>query len=191
MAAVEAKLGILHGKSRIPNEDVQTRLGELKSQFEASTDQGFRDSCTESDKLLRELDAGTAMTHQTSVSSTPLYYRRQEVLATSDDLKDDMDKVAQMLHLLMVGQTPREEGKPPLREEEATGAPIVNLSPVSRDEERRLDLLQANIGDIGSRTQAIGNRVDALLKLYYSLVATASEKIVLADEEVAVREQKK
>lgn len=192
LAALEHKLGILHGKSRVKDKDIQSRLDGIQSLYESNTDPAFREACSESDRLVRELDAGTALTHQTSVSSTPLYYRRQEVLSSSDSLKGDMDQLGQMLNLLLIAQPPRgEEKSTPLREDEVTQAPIVNLPPVSREDERRLDLVQANLAELQTRTQDVAGRVDSLLNLYYSLMATSSEKIVLADEEISVREQKK
>jgi hypothetical protein len=191
LASIESKLGILHGAQRIPEPDIQSRLKDLKALYEAKTDEAFRESCSESDRLMRELDAGTALTHQTSVSSTPLYYRRQEVLASADSLKQDMDQLSQMLNLLLVSQPPRDESKGPLREEEVTNAPIVNLTPVSREDEKRLDVLQANVAELQSRTRNVAGRVDSLLNLYYSLMSTSSEKMVLADEELSARERKK
>ena len=192
LGMLEHKLGILHGKSdtRGKAEDVERRLNEIKSLYEANTDESFRESCSESDRLVRELDAGTALTHQTSVSSTPLYYRRQEVLSSSDDLKADMDQLSQLLNLLLVGQPPR-EGQKNLSEEEVAQAPILNLKPISKEEERRLDLVQANLKDLQMRTQNVAGRADALLNLYCSLMTTSSEKMVMADEEISAREQKK
>ena len=189
LSALEEKLGIFHGKA--PPVDVDDRLEKLKVLYESTTDTTFRESCAESQKLMMELDAGTALTHQTNTSSAPLYYRRQEVLSAADGLKIDLNNLSQMLSLLMVSQAPREEGQPPLREEEVTQAPIVNIPPLSREDEKRLDILQADIHDLQTKTAGISNRVDALLKLYSSLITTASEKLVLADEEVASRERKK
>jgi hypothetical protein len=192
LGILEHKLGILHGKAdtRGKAEDLEHRLNEIKSLYEANTNESFRESCSESDRLVRELDAGTALTHQTSVSSTPLYYRRQEVLSSSEDLKADMDQLSQLLNLLLVGQ-PAQEGQKNLSEEEITRAPILNLKPISKEEEQRLDLVQANLKDLQMRTQNVAGRVDALLKLYSSLMTTSSEKIVMADEEISAREQKK
>jgi hypothetical protein len=190
LSAIEERLGVLHGKPSSKATDVQERLEQLKTLYESSTDAAFRESCAESDKLLEELDAGTALTHQTTVSSTPLYYRRQEVLSSADDLKKDLEYLSQMLTLLMVSQAPREEGQQPLREDEVTNAPIVNIPPVSREDEKRLDLLHANIAELQAKTVGLSNRVDALLKLYASLISTASEKLVLADEEISSRERK-
>lgn len=189
LTAIEEKLGILQGKPPSETVDAQKRLEELKALYETSTDAAFRESCSESEKLLRELDAGTALTHQTSVSSTPMYYRRQEVLSSSDDLKSDLDHLSQMLSLLMVSQAPMEEGRPPLREEELTQAPIVTVAPISQDDGRRLDLVVANTQDLQSKTLGLSRRVDGLLKLYSSLISTASEKLVLADEEISSRKR--
>lgn len=191
LSVAEQKLGLLHGEQKAEDTDIQKRLEELKALYESTTESSFRESCTESEKLMRDLDAGTALTHQTSVSSTPLYYRRQEVLSSSDDLKADLDHLSQMLHLLLVSQAPRESGQDLLREEEVTQAPIVNIPSTSREDEKRLDLVQANLDDLQGRAKGIASRVDALLQLYSSLISTASEKLVLADEEISSREQKK
>ena len=193
LAAIESKLGIIHGKPPLQKDDADKRLNELKSLYDATTDKAFREVCLESERLMKELDAGTALTHQTSSASTPLYYRRAEVLASASDLKRDMDQMDQMLHLLLVSQAPRDEGKgqAPLREEEITQAPIVNLPPPSREDERRIDLLQANVREMEDQAKGLCQRVDSLLKLYTSMIATSSRKIVMADEEIAAREQQK
>jgi len=193
LATIENKLGIVHGKPRVqPDENnAERRLSELKALFEATTDPAFRESCAESRKLMKDLDAGTALTHQTSSSTTPLYYRRAEVLSSSADLRRDMDQISQMLNLLLIDQEPRKEGQTSLREEEITQAPIVNIVPPSNEDERRLDILQANIGDMEKQAKNLCHRVDALLKCYTALIATCSQKMVLADEEVSAREQKK
>ena len=192
LAAIELKLGIIHGKPPIQKDDADTRLNELKSLYDATTDQAFRETCSESERLMKELDAGTALTHQTSSASAPLYYRRAEVLSSASDLKRDMDQMDQMLHLLLVSQAPRDEskGQAPLREEEVTQAPIVNLPPPSREDERRMDLLQANVRQMEDQAKGLCHRVDSLLKLYTSMIATSSKKMVMADEEIAARERR-
>lgn len=190
LAALEAKLGIVHGKQLdLPSDDTfQKRLEDLKNFYEEKTDPAFRESFLESERLLQELDAGTALTHQTSVSSTPLYYRRQEVLAASKELKTDFEQLNQILNLLLVSQPPRDAAGGSLREEEVTQAPIVTIPPVSEENAKRLDQLQTSIGDLTGRTQSVAGRVDALLKLQQALIATISEKLVAADEAIAAKE---
>ncbi|CAB9526500.1 expressed unknown protein [Seminavis robusta] len=189
LAAIESKLGIFAGKSAATGDNLDKRLDDLKALYEDKTDAAFRESFAESDRLIEELDAGTALTHQTSVSSTPLYYRRQEVLSAADGMKSDFDQLIEILNLLLVSQPPREGGSAPLREEEVTQAPIITTPPASEEHAKRLVELKGNIDDLNSRTQAVAGRVDALLKLHYALIATTSEKLVVADEVVYAKEQ--
>lgn len=195
LSAIETLLGVLQsnnkGQTQVANtDDIGSRLNKLQTQLESTTTETFRDTCSESEKLFRDLDAGTALTHQTNVASTPLYYRRQELLAGSVTLQKDMEQLQQMLNLLLVSQQPRQEGQALLREEVVTQAPIVNPTPISSEDERRLDVLLANINDVQKRTTAVASRVDSLLKLYSNLMAMSSEKMVLADEEISARENK-
>lgn len=187
LAAIEAKLGIVPGKPSIQGNSVEQRLSALKTLYESTTDPSLRDTFAESDRLMQELDAGTALTHQTSDLTTPLYYRRQEILSSADDLKVDFDRLMQVLNLILVSQPPSRDR--PLRQEEVTQAPIVTVPPISEENVARLDSLNSNVDDLSSRTQAVARRVDALLKLHQSLIITASEKMVVANEAIAAKEQ--
>jgi hypothetical protein len=188
LAAIEAKLGIVPGKPSIQGNSLEQRLTALKALYESTTDPSLRDTYAESDRLMQELDAGTALTHQTSDLTTPLFYRRQEILSAADDLKIDLDQLMQILHLILVSQPPSNE-KRPLRQEEVTQAPIVTVPPISEENSQRLESLKSNINGLSSRAQAVASRVDALLKLHQSLISTASEKMVVANEAIAAKEQ--
>lgn len=56
-------------------------------------------SWKEMEKLLRELDPGIALTHQ----QQPLLYKRQQVLASSDELSRDFSELDLILKLLLTG----------------------------------------------------------------------------------------
>jgi len=61
--------------------------------------QQSQQSWKEIQKLLRELDPGIALTHQ----QQPLLYKRQQVLAVSDELANDFSELDVILKLLMSG----------------------------------------------------------------------------------------
>ena len=149
----------------------------------------------ESERLLQELDPGTALTHQNqdSSASTPLYYKRAEVLASAKTLKADMDQMDEILNLLLISQAPRRNegtGESLLREEDVTQAPIVNIPPPSREQELRLELFEANVSRLTDQANNLCRRVDALLELHSSIVTTVSRNFVWAHEEISEREQR-
>ena len=130
---------------------------------------------------MKELDPGMALTHQ----SQPLLYRRQEILADSDSLKQDMDELRKILHLLLTSQ---QATAGPLREEQVTQAPIITAPSISHEDQKRLDTLRIILLDISSRSKKLVSRVDNMLECYHAVMTAASEKFVLADESISHRE---
>ena len=184
LAAVEAKLGVLpliRPSSKATIDDVSSRLDAIKSAVETHTTSQFRDTWQESEKLFQELNPGMALTHQ----QQPLLYRRQEILASADALRTDMEELRKILHLLLTSQ-PAISG--PLREDHVTQAPIITQLSISYEDERRLDALRLTLQDLQNRTQKLMRKMDQTLECYHTIMTAASEKIVLADETILMKE---
>jgi hypothetical protein len=115
-----------------------------------------------------------------------LLYRRQEVLASSDSLQKDMEELRKILHLLLTSQPATSSG--PLREDQVTQAPIITSVCLSPEDERRLDALQLTFRDLDTRSQKLVGEMDNTLECYHAIMTAASEKCVLADETIAMRE---
>lgn len=192
--------------------DISSRLNEVQAAMDKHMTPQFKNICSESQTLLRELDPGAGLTHQ----QQPLLYKRQEVLAASDSLTKDMSELSQILHLLLTSQarqdaakgnianlnTPVKKGSgaapsapivasslsEPLREDQVTQAPILTAMKVSPEDQRRLDALRLTIEDLNTRTQTIMVKMDHMLECYHSVVAAASEKCILADEVLSSKE---
>jgi len=155
-------------------------LASLKSSFEAKTTTQLRTSILESDKLMKDLDPGMALTHQ----QQPLLYRRQEVLASSDSLRNDMEELRKILHLLLTSSS----SSGSLREDAVTQAPILTSTNITHDDQRRLDALRLRMEGFQTRTQDMVAKVDHLVQTYHGLISAASEKFVIADEAIRMRE---
>ena len=181
LSALEAQLGVLPLSSNASRDDISSRLDIAKSKLDSTTTSQFRDTCQESENLMKELDPGMALTHQ----SQPLLYRRQEILAASDSLRQDMNELSKIFHLLLTAQ-PANSG--PLREEQVTQAPIITAPSISQEDERRLDALRLNLLDINGRTNKLVAKMDSILECYHAVMTAASEKFVLADETISHRE---
>jgi hypothetical protein len=196
LSALETQLGVndyattsKDNETNVTTEDKDliSRLEGLEGQFMSLTDSSFRQTWAESFKLMIELDPGSALTHQ-SLFAAPILYRKQELLASADTFKHDMEQVGDILKLLLIGQPPITDGD--LKEEHVTQAPILTGTPcVSEEDQQRMDALQHQIVDMQTRTAAVADRMDRLLNNYHSLISTVSEKMILADEELRVREQ--
>ena len=182
LAAVEAKLGVLPLGVPTEKDAVVGRFKAIQSAMDSHTTSQFRDTWQESDKLFRELDPGIALTHQ----QQPLLYRRQEILASADTMKRDMDELRKILHLLLTSQ-PSTSG--PLREDQVTQAPIITGASISTEGERRLDALRLSLVDLNTRTTQLVGKMDNMLECYHAIISAASEKCVLADEAIGLREE--
>jgi hypothetical protein len=184
LSAIEAKLGVLPLANSSSLNAISSRLDTAKSTMDARTTSQFRDICLESEKLMKELDPGMALTHQ----SQPLLYRRQEILASSESLKRDMDELRNILHLLLTSQPAHTDH---LREEQVTQAPIITAPSISHEDERRLDALRLLLLDITARSEKLVSSMDNMLECYHTVVTAASEKFVLADETISHSEARK
>mmetsp|Transcript_7081 Transcript_7081/g.14761 ORF Transcript_7081/g.14761 Transcript_7081/m.14761 type:complete len:253 (-) Transcript_7081:24-782(-) len=137
-----------------------------------------------------DLDPGTALTHQQQIAA-PLLYRRQEVLACADELKQSMQQVAEILNLLMIGQNINSNSK--ISEMHVTKAPILcaTAQPAlsTREEQEQLDQVEKILTDLAERVDVAALKMDRMLTGYQQFVTTVSEKLVLLDEEIRNKKQ--
>jgi hypothetical protein len=87
-----------------------------------------------------------------------MLYRKQVVLASQDALRRDMSHLSNILNLLYISQ------KSPLKD--VTQAPILNIPPVSPEEEKRLDVLRVTAAGCHNQAAALANRMDSLIATY-------------------------
>lgn len=179
LSDLEAKLGV--GLPTITKSDIAQRLDKVQAAINQQTTAAFRETWNESQALFKELDPGMALTHQ----QQPLLYRRQEVLAAAVSLDKDMQELSKIMHLL---QPHTEKGKA-LREDQVTQAPILTQYQISHSDEQRLDQLRLTMNDLSMRLTRVMARTDAMLESYHTIMAVASEKVVLADEAITAKER--
>jgi hypothetical protein len=182
LAAVEAILGVLPLGAPTGKNAVAGRFKAIQSAMDSHTTSQFRDTWQESDKLFRELDPGIALTHQ----QQPLLYRRQEILASADTMQKDMEELRKILHLLLLTSQP---SSGPLREDQVTQAPIITGTSISPEGEHRMDALRLSLADLNTRTTQLVEKMDNILECYHAIISAASEKCVLADEAIGLREE--
>ena len=140
----------------------------------------------ESDKLLMELDPGSALTHQQQIAA-PILYRRQQVLASADTLQQNMQQVYDILTFLSIGQAQIISGDvTPVSEMQVTKAPILTQTvPPSREDQERLRKVEKALWETQQQVESIAARMDRLVSGYHALVSAVSEKMVIADEVAA------
>jgi hypothetical protein len=194
LSLLESQLGVhVYATTSKDNEtttedkDLISRLEGLEGRFMSLTDSSLRQTWAESDKLMIELDPKAALTHQ-QLFAAPILYRKQELLASAEPFKRDLEQVGDIMKLLLIGQPPITDGD--LKEEHVTQAPILTGTPcISEEDQQRMDALQHQMVDMQTRTAAVANQMDRLLNNYHTLISTVSEKMILADEELRMREQ--
>ncbi|CAJ1953919.1 unnamed protein product [Cylindrotheca closterium] len=176
---LESKLGF--GLPTVTKSDIAQRLDKVQTAVNQQTTAAFRETWNESQALFKELDPGMALTHQ----QQPLLYRRQEVLASAATLDKDMQELSKIMHLL---QPHTEKGKG-LREDQVTQAPILTSYQITPSDEQRLDQVRLTMDDLSRRLQQVIVRTDAMLESYHTIMAVASEKVVMADETIKAKER--
>lgn len=158
--------------------DVSARLAALQATMEKTTTSEFKNTWQECQRLLQELDPGTGLTHQ----QQPLLYKRQEILAAAPQLEHDFEHLKTLVFLL------HKQGGNPLTLDAVTQAPILTSIRVSPQEQRRLDTLRLTVDDLNARTKVMTLRLHQILEAYHAIMSAASEKCILADEVLSMKE---
>mmetsp|Transcript_63282 Transcript_63282/g.187083 ORF Transcript_63282/g.187083 Transcript_63282/m.187083 type:complete len:229 (-) Transcript_63282:497-1183(-) len=164
-------------------------------------------------RLARDLEPGSLLTHQpvapssssssAATSAAPLLYRRQEVLASRDRMEHDLERLGRLRDLLLVASS--STGMPGGPSEGSSGRKIsaaaddggrrfVDAPLLSSDiyahacdpeASLRLGRVSSRVVDIQGRAARAATRVDDLLLRYRTIMSAVSEKLVMADEDLA------
>ena len=182
-------------------QDFASRLTSLEQQVASlSKSSVHRDALEthwkEIQQYLQDLDPGAALTHQQSIAS-PFLFRRQEVLASAEELKQNMQHVTDILNLLWIGQTmpsssssssAKSEWK--ITEMHVTKAPILVTAPaLSREQQQALKHVQETLHSLSHRVTNMSAQLDRLILGFQKVVTITSEKMVLMDEELRLKQQ--
>ena len=171
--------------NKFNDKSMEERIDQLERNINSlvlTSDESGLKEWNECGKLFNELapslasvamSTGTNSTYDDSKSNTknnPITYRRHELLACSDDFKRDISCLQQIQGLAT-----------PLEKILSGDNETLNLS---NDNLQRLDAVEKKISYIKQHACAISDRVDTLLNAYHDVVMSASEKLVLYDEEL-------
>ena len=208
LAALEMKVGIVSSAEHVPAAeqhhqqeqrlDIPGRIDALQATVDKahSSTTDLRTTWQESLALLQELDPGQGLTYQ----QQPLMYKRQEILAVAPQLKQDFHHLSTLVGLLHntqqngrggMGSGGKNSNKNPLTADSVTQAPLLTTVKVpSLEDQRRLDALRVQIEDLNGRTRTMTTRLHQMLEVYHAIMTAASEKCILADEVLSMREAK-
>ena len=184
LRALEAALQGSTGTSEANKPVSRIHALEAKLDSLAKNQQGdstLKQLWDESDKLMRELHPGSALTHQQQIAA-PILYRRQEVLASAESLQRNMEQVREILTLLSIGQ-PQIIGEEPVSEMQVIRAPIVETAPPSTQDQERLRKLELSLHETHQKLESMTKRMDKVVVGYKSLVKAVAQKMVLASED--------
>ena len=146
------------------------------------------------DRLLSELAMSPIAGPAASVggnSNAPLLFRRQEILASSDSMKRDMELLSRIRELTMIGvkvNNTNDANKSSNNESNVVNCPIIaseryNL-PSDADAKERLERLCFRVAELHKRSTAVSIRADRMLDSYGQIMMALSEKMVLAEEQI-------
>jgi hypothetical protein len=166
--------------------DVMARLEALERslQLPSLTHQLWN----EVEAMEQDLTPGTALTHQKQIMA-PMLYRREQILAEQDTYLEDLERVGQILNLLLIDQD--NQSSLLITEEQVVNAPIIVDTGLAADEVEKLERLAEQVVDLQRRVQKSAQRLDQVLESYTILVSAASEKLVLLEEDIRQREEAK
>eukprot|EP00956_Cyclotella_meneghiniana_P016486 scaffold26007_cov73-Cyclotella_meneghiniana.AAC.2 len=136
------------------------------------------------DRLLGELGmsplAGPAMA---GASNPPLIYRRQEILASSESMKRDMELLARIRDLTSIGRKVSDSNESTFVDCPIVSSDRYNIT-ADPDAVDRLDQICLRAANLNKRALFISHRTDELLNSYSQVMGALAEKIVLAEEQV-------
>lgn len=146
------------------------------------------------DKLLSELAMSPLAGPAASVggnANAPLLFRRQEVLASSDSMKRDMELLSRIRELTMMGVKVTNDSNKSSNtnnESKVVNCPIIASEkydlPSDPEAIERLERLCFRVAELHKRSTAVSIRADRMLNSYGQCMAALSEKMVLAEEQI-------
>lgn len=196
ISQLESKLGISLSQpdeKLTPGSDISSLLDKfIRSEIERrppeASDSSKRLALHEDfraiDRLLGELDMSPiAGPTAAGMNNTPLLFRRQEVLASCESMKKDMEILAQIRDLTSIGTKAAENS-----ESKIVHCPIVSSDKYNAASDpiaiERLDNICFSAANLNKRAAVISNRTDQLLNSYSQVMSALAEKIVLAKEQI-------
>lgn len=118
------------------------------------------------------LAVGTSVSNdRLSVKNAPIFFRRQEILASIDEFKKNIE----MLKTIDANAVPINT-----LVSDAGWLEAAHLG----DYQNRADVVEKRIGGVAARLNDVSQRVDRLIATYHTVIMAMSEKIVLFDEEL-------
>ena len=148
------------------------------------------------DRLLSELAMSPLAGPAASVggnSNAPLLFRRQEILASSDSMKRDMELLSRIRELTMMGvkitnNNNSNKSSNTTNESNVVNCPIIASEkydlPSDPDAKERLERLCFRVAELHKRSTAVSIRANRMLDSYVQVMKALSEKMVLAEEQI-------
>ena len=148
------------------------------------------------DRLLSELALSPVMgptALANSANNLPMVLRRIEILASVESMKRDMDLLARIRDLTLIGNKvpvaageSGDDGSKVINR--AVNCPIVSSErfnlPSDPEAAERLDRLCFRVAKLNQRATDLSRRADAMLNSYDQVMMSLSEKMVLAAEQI-------
>mmetsp|Transcript_13875 Transcript_13875/g.22994 ORF Transcript_13875/g.22994 Transcript_13875/m.22994 type:complete len:216 (+) Transcript_13875:85-732(+) len=170
------------------DKDITSRLTMLEDEWKSCTTTTFNVLCSESDKLLEELQPGAGLTYQQALlgrsKDYPILYRQQLVLASQDSLRRDMAQLSDILNLITISQKTTTSTA-----DLVTRAPILHTPPVTLEQERRLDTLRVSAAQSQRDTVELANRMDATITVYQKAMLALSDRMIRLEENIMAAQQ--
>lgn len=118
----------------------------------------------------------------TGANNAPLLFRMQQVLASCESMKRDMELLAKIRDLTSIGRKASESN-----ESKVIDCPIVSSDRYNMTSDpdviETLDSICFRAASLNKRAAVISHRTDLLLNSYSQIISALAEKIVLVKEQ--------
>jgi len=117
-----------------------------------------------------------------------MVFRRMEVLASSDSMKRDMDLLARIRDLTLIGTKTSAAGGTGGDGSKVVNCPIISSErynlPSDPEAAERLERLCFRVAKLNQRSAMVSQCADGMLDSYGKIMMALSEKMVLAEEQI-------
>lgn len=215
---LEILLGTETISSHRSSKSIEEQLDDLERRFYNSntSSTSATNSSTSSiltmyqeiDKLMDELSAGTALTHQNVKNVAPILYRKQEIMASAEQFKVDMDNIAMILNTILIDNnnapsssattnsntittkggsaTTTNTNNTIISGQQVVNAPILiqyNTS-INMEQRTKIETLSNKVMELNNRMTNASKQVDYMVYYYYQLIESISQKLILMNDTI-------
>jgi len=200
--SLEVSFGVSASNASVKKDVVETRVQSLLDSTRALSSKDHNLNMDKCNALARELDPSglllaTNVASGSHSNTVPYIFRRQEILARSQELKRCLEQLGEIRNLLLISNPSlakqlNDNNNNKLSIEHVVSAPIVSSPSFSFASDsvikQRLDCVTSTMLAMNERVEILTQKSESFIEQYYKIMAAVSEKMVLLEESLNILE---